>query len=294
MDDDVPSMTFDALFALSPGGPSTWRAPGAPAPHQIPQYRGLLLGQAVVAGTPRPPPCHALHALFLRSGRKRQSFEADVQRVRDGRNFSTRGIKIRQGDRILLEAYSSHHDGEPGPRYQDAMPEVPPPDAFEDQYLHRRRRALEKGVPCPDYLAERLLDARPIESDPDPSRRTDGRRSMWIRPRRPIDGGVAIHQAAIAFASDLGLVHVGLQGHRARGGARVDATSLDHGIWFHREARADDWLLHVQRARIVTDGRGFAEASIFARNGELVASAAQEFLARNHDNPGRREKHDGH
>ncbi len=281
MDGDVPSMAFDDLFALSSGGPSTWLAPGVPDTDEKRLYGGLLLGQAVVAGSADTRRCHALHALFLRSGGKRQTFEADVERVRDGRNFSTRRITIRQGDRVLLEAYSSHHDGEPGPRYGDTMPVVPPPEALEDQYLCRRNLALEQGVPCPDYLAERLLDARPIESDPDPSRRTEGRRSMWIRPRRPISGPIAIHQAAIAFASDLGLVHVGLQAHRALGGGRLDATSLDHGIWFHREAKADDWMLHVQRAPIVTDGRGFAEASIFARNGQLVASAAQEFLARN-------------
>ncbi len=279
--DDASSMTFDDLFALSSSGPSTWLAPGAPDTDEKRLYGGLLLGQAIVAGSADTRRCHALHALFLRSGRKQQPFEADVESVRDGRNFSTRRIKIRQGDRVLLEAYSSHHDGEPGPRYGGTMPVVPPPDAFEDQHLHRRRRALEKGVPCPDYLADRLLDARPVEPDPDPSIGTAERRSMWIRPRRTISGPIAIHQAAIAFASDLGLVHVGLQAHRTLGGgARLDATSLDHGIWFHREAKADDWMLHVQRARIVTDGRGFAEASIFARDGQLVASAAQEFLAR--------------
>ena len=90
-----------------------------------------------------------------------------------------------------------------------------------------------------------------------------------------------MHQAALAFASDFGLVSVGLQAHHASGDRRrLDVTSLDHAIWFHREASVNDWLLQVQRSPVMTEGRGFAYASIFTRDGRLVASAAQEFVAR--------------
>ena len=91
----------------------------------------------------------------------------------------------------------------------------------------------------------------------------------------------ALHQAVIAFASDMGLVHVALQVHGTLGGADpLQATSLDHAIWFHKAADANDWLLHVQRSPVTAEGRGLSHGVIYARDGRLVGSVAQEFLAR--------------
>ena len=281
MQPDGSAITFDALFALGDEVDGVRPIPGAPDTDEKRLFGGLLLGQAVVAASADGRRCHSLHALFLRGGRKDERFAVAVERLRDGASFAARRVRIAQRGESLLEAFSSHHGGDSGPDYQLAMPSVAPPEELEDQRARRRRDAAEAGRAAPDYLAERLLDARPVEQGLDPARGREGRRAVWVRPRTPISGGRAVHQAAVAFASDLGLVPVGLQAHLAVGdGSWLDVTSLDHAIWFHRETTANEWLLQVQRGPVLTGGRGLARSSIFSRDGRLVASAAQEFLAR--------------
>ena len=275
---DGEETSFETLFALSPDGADLWSAPGAPDTDEKRLYGGLLLGQAVAAASAGTRRCHALHALFLRAGHKRVPFLIDVERTRDGRSFSARRIKIRQGEQVLLEAYSSHHDGDRGPDRHSAMPTVTPPEALEDRRVVRRRRASDTRRAF-DYLAERMLDARPLPPD---RRSEEHHGAIWIKPRAPVSGGPELHHAVIAFASDLEMVRAGLHNTPAvRDGARLDTTSLDHSIWFHRPvAAAGDWMLHVVHGRTIADGRGWSESSIFTRDGVLVASAAQEFLAR--------------
>ncbi len=272
-------MTFDDLFALAEAGHG-WTAPGAPPTDETRPFGGLLLGQAIVAASAFTRRCHALHALFIGQGVSQLPFDVSVDRTRDGGSFTTRRVEISQRGRLLLAAYSSHHDGDAGPEHQAAMPVLPGPESLEDQRVTRAARAEQRGKPAPRILAEAMLDARPVELPPG-SDGVEGRRAVWFRPRQAIRGGPDIHQAVIAFASDMGLVRVGLQVHNTRGdGGPLQVASLDHAIWFHGDARADDWMLHVQRSPVAAHGRGLSQASIFTRNGKLVASAAQEFLAR--------------
>ncbi len=274
-------MSFDALFALAPAGADRWCAPQPPQTDEPRLFGGLLLGHMVTATSVDASPCHALHALFVGAGSKSAPMELAVTRTRDGRRYATRQIELRQQDRLLLTGFTSHHGGDEGPEHQLAMPDVAEPDALEDQRVLRARRAEASGKPARNYLAEAMMDARPIETPLGQEHGIEGRRAIWFRPRLPIRGGLAVHQAAIAFASDLGLVHVGLQAHAVLGDrAPLQAASLDHSLWFHREASANDWMLHVQRAPVAAHGRGLAHAMIFSRDGRLVASAAQEFLAR--------------
>ena len=274
-------MTFEELFALSPAGADRWTAPGPPATDEPRLFGGLLLGHAVMAASIGAARCHALHALFIGVGEKREPLDLAVTRVREGRSYTARQVELRQRDRLLLTGFSSHHAGDEGPEHQVAMPDVPQPEALEDQQLTRIRRAEAGGRPALRYLAEEMLDARPVETPLDRGHGVEGRRAVWFRPRRPVGGAGALHQAVIAFASDVGMVHVGLQAHNVVGDrGPLQATSLDHAIWFHREAPADDWMLHVQRAPVTSEGRGLSHAAIFSRDGRLVASAAQEFMAR--------------
>ena len=191
-------------------------------------------------------------------------------------------MRISQEGRLLLLAMTSHHrGGDDGPEHQIAMPDVPPPEALEDQQRVRDARAQAKGRPFRRYLSEEMLDARPVEMPLGRDAGIEGRRALWFRPRRPIAGGEAVHQAAVAFASDMGLVQVGLQAHNTVGDrSPLQVTSLDHAIWFHREVSCDDWLLQVQRSPVAAYGRGLAHGAIFTRDGRLVASTTQEFLAR--------------
>ena len=256
-------------------------AAGAPPTDEPRLFGGMLIGQAIVAASQQTTRAHALHALFIAPGSKQEPFECVVERTRDGGSFATRRVEIRQRDRLLLSAYTSHHAGDEGPEHQFAMPDVPPPETLEDQRLTRARRAAEYGKMARQHLAEAMLDARSVDLPALPWQGSVAARAMWVRPRERLRGGRDVHQAAIGFASDMGLVHVGLRSHAGVDDRRnLEAASLDHSIWFHRDACADDWMLHVQCAPIAAQGRGFSQSVIYTRDGRLVASAAQEFLAR--------------
>ena len=272
-------MTFDDLFALTPSGTGRWTAPGAPGTDERMVFGGLVIGQAIVAASWQTRRCHSLHAFFIGPGEKQVPFEIAVERTRDGGSFSTRQVQIHQGERLLLAGYSSHHDGNEGPEHQIPMPEAPPPDSVEDFSITRNRHAEQLGKPRRQYLADRMLDVRPVELASAERAGAVAVQAIWFRSREAIAGDQSVHQAAIGFASDVGLVRVGLLRHAGAYG-QVQTASLDHSIWFHREAAADDWMLHVMRSPVARNGRGLSEASVFTREGELVASVAQEFLAR--------------
>ena len=272
--------SFAELFALSPDGAGRWTAAGAPQTDERRLFGGVLIGQAIVAASEGTTRCHALHALFIGPGSKQEPFELAVERTRDGRSFATRRVEIRQRKRLLLAAYSSHHDGDDGPEHQLAMPDVPLPEDLEDQRDARARRAAEHGKPARRYLSETMLDARSCDWPVVPRSGSVEGRAVWFRPREPLCGGPQIHRAAIGFASDVGLVSVGLQRHDGARDGGLEAASLDHSIWFHSDADAGEWMLHLQRASVAAHGRGLAQSTIFTRDGKHVASAAQEFLAR--------------
>ena len=281
-------MNFDELFALAPAGPVTpgaahWTAPGAPPTDERMVFGGLVVAQAILAASAGARRCHSVHALFIGMGEKQQPFQITVERTRDGGSFATRHVRVCQEDRLLLTAYTSHHDGNEGPEHQTAMPAAPAPETLEDFLPIRLRHDAEQGRPERHYLAEQLLDVRhvPMTGKQPP----DCTQIIWFKARAKFAeaapaASVAMHQAAIAFASDMGLVYAGLRTHRGPGMPTLQTASLDHSVWFHRDAPADEWMLYALRSPLVRNGRGIAHGEIFTRSGELVASVAQEFLAR--------------
>ena len=275
---------FDELFRLVPVG-AGFVAPGAPLTDEQRLFGGLLIGQAIVAASSLTRQCHALHAFFVGVGVMQAPFDIAVQRIRDGGSFATRQVDIRQGERLLLSALTSHHDGDDGPQHQSVMPDLPTPEGLLQQTIIRARHAEAQGTTGKHYLPDELLDARPIELPPTEPGSEQPARAVWFRPHAPFADRPELHRAVIGFASDMGLVHVGLLNHRRTGGGPLQAASLDHSIWFHRDASAADWMLLVQRAPNAAHGRGLSRAQVFSRDGTLVASVAQEFLARTQRSP---------
>ncbi len=273
-------MTFDELIALTPAGIDQWTAPGAPPTDERVVFGGLVVAQAIVAASENTRRLHALHAFFVGTGEKLEIFDISIERTRDGGSFATRHVEIRQQGRLLLAGYSSHHDGDEGPEHQITMPKAPPPESAESFSIFRMRRDEQLGKPRRQYVAEQMLDIRYPEIQAAMPQTSNAPQIVWFKSHQPIAGSNAMHQAAIAFASDFGLVHVGVRNH-LRPGVSLQTASLDHSIWFHREARADEWLLYSLHSEIVRNGRGLSRGSIFNRKGELVATVAQEFLARN-------------
>ena len=244
-------------------------------------YGGVFIGQAIIAASATVPDaaCHSLHLLFLGPGDNRSRTDLAVDRVRDGRSFAARSVRIEQGGALLATGLASFARPGEGFDHQVAMPDVPSPDAIEDQQETRWRNADARSRPRSIYASETMLDMRPHPMPPGLA--GEQRRCLWFRARSPLANDPSLHRAAIGFASDAGLVAIGLVAHNASGDERrIDAASLDHAIWFHRDARADDWLLHVEESIVTTHGRGHSRGLIFAPDGRLVASTAQEILAR--------------
>ena len=245
-------------------------------------FGGLLAAQALAgaAATVDDRPCHSLHLLFMRSGLPKLPMEIKVDRLRDGRSFSARHVRISQNDHDLVTALCSFHGGDDGPAFSTIMPDVPPPESLSDQLDIRRVNAASGGRTLRPFLVESMLDIRAQDLPADEWPEGVPTRFFWFRSRRSISQSPLAHQFAIAFASDLGLVHVGVLPHRVATGTHFDLTSLDHTIWFHRPALVDDWLLYVQQNTFSAEGRGLSHGAIFSKHGERVASVAQEILIR--------------
>jgi acyl-CoA thioesterase II len=250
-------------------------------------YGGQVIGQALVAAcrtvdvAGRPP--HSLHAYFLLGGDPKAPIVYDVDRIRDGKSFTTRRVvAIQHGEAIFTMAVSFHRD-EPGISHQAKMPDVPgPEDVASDEVIKARVLPLMPEAVRRFYERERPIELRPVEVDRYLGRKIEsGRFHVWIRATGKLPDEPAIHQCVLAYASDMMLIDAAMIPHgRTVFEPTIMAASLDHALWFHRPFRADDWLLYAQDSPNLSGSRGFARGLIFARDGTLVASVAQEGLLR--------------
>jgi acyl-CoA thioesterase-2 len=250
-------------------------------------YGGQVIGQALVAAcrtldvNGRPP--HSLHAYFLLGGDPKVPIVYDVDRIRDGKSFTTRRVvAIQHGEAIFTMAVSFHRD-EPGMSHQARMPEVPKPeDLPSDADIRARVLPMMPEPVRRFYERERPIELRPVEFDRYLGKKIeDGRFHVWIRATGQLPDEPAIHQCVLAYASDMMLLDSALIPlGRTVFEPTIMAASLDHALWFHRAFRADDWLLYAQDSPNLSGARGFARGLIFARDGTLVASVVQEGLLR--------------
>jgi len=256
-------------------------------------FGGQVIGQALVAAcrtvddvTIRPP--HSLHAYFLLGGDPKVPIIYDVDRIRDGKSFTTRNVKARQHGHAIFSMSASFHVHEEGLSHQFAMPDVPKPDALPD--AAELKRDVWPKMPEPVrryYERERPIELRPVEYGRylgEPLK--DGRFHIWLRAAGRLPDEPAIHQCVLAYASDMMLLDAALIPHqRSVFSADIMAASLDHALWFHRPFRADEWLLYAQDSPNLAGSRGFARGLIFTADGRLVASVAQEGLLRQRRTP---------
>jgi acyl-CoA thioesterase II len=250
-------------------------------------YGGQVIGQALVAAcrtvdvAGRPP--HSLHAYFLLGGDPKIPIVYDVDRIRDGKSFTTRRVvAIQHGEAIFTMAVSFHRD-EPGIGHQAKMPDVPgPDDVASDEEIKTRVLPRMPEAVRRFYERERPIELRPVELDRYLGRKIEGGRfHVWIRANGKLPDEPAIHQCVLAYASDMMLIDAAMIPHgRTVFEPTIMAASLDHALWFHRAFRADDWLLYAQDSPNLSGSRGFARGLIFARDGTLVASVVQEGLLR--------------
>jgi acyl-CoA thioesterase-2 len=251
-------------------------------------FGGQVIGQALVAAcrtvedvATRPP--HSLHAYFLLGGDPKVPIIYEVDRIRDGKSFTTRRVIAIQHGRAIFSMSVSFHVAEEGLSHQFKMPDVPKPEA-----LPTEAEIKERVLPLmPDPVRRYYERERPIELRPVEYRRylgeevEGGRFHMWIRATGRLPDEPAIHQCVLAYASDMTLLDAALIPHgRTVFSDDIMAASLDHALWFHRPFRADEWLLYAQDSPNLAGSRGFSRGLIFASDGTLIASVAQEGLLR--------------
>lgn len=254
-------------------------------------FGGQVIGQALVAccrtfdGTPRPP--HSMHAYFMLPGDPSVPIIYEVDRLRDGKSFSTRRVLAIQHGRAIFAMTTSFHVEEDGFDHQAIMPNVPMPDDLPNE---REIRATVLPL-MPDPVRKYFERERPIELKPVEFNRyagvknPDGRFNVWIRTTSALPDDPQIHQCVLAYASDMTLLDAALIPHGKTVFQKdIQPASLDHALWFHRPFRADEWLLYAQDSPSAHGARGFSRGLIFRQDGTLVASVAQEGLIRQRDN----------
>ncbi|GHH10781.1 acyl-CoA thioesterase II [Sphingomonas glacialis] len=249
-------------------------------------FGGQVIAQALQAAqrsTDVPKQAHSLHAYFMRAGDESHPILYRVVRDFDGKSFATRRVIATQRGLPILNLACSLQVPEGGLAHQDAMPDVPPPeDLTSDRELRLAMidRIPEKfrGV----FLRPRMVDIRPVSprSWLDPVEQ-EPRQNSWFRVVAPIGDDPALHRAILAYASDMSLLGTATLAHGVNWMThKLQTASLDHALWLHEDFRADDWLLYVCDSPWAGHARGFNRGKIFARDGRLVASVAQEGLIR--------------
>jgi acyl-CoA thioesterase II len=248
-------------------------------------FGGQVAAQALVAGArtvAAPLVVDSLHSYFLLPGDTAVPIVYDVERIRDGRSFSTRRVVARQHGRGIYYMTASFQKPEPGLEHQDAMPSVPTPAesmSMPEMFADRSPGDLERWLREWAALDLRFIgDSRP-DAGSVPDRPAQSR--LWIRVSGHLGDQPLLHQAAFTYASDMTLLGASLVPHGVHiSSGRIQAASLDHSIWFHRPFRADQWWLYDQHSPSASGGRGLIFASVFTQDGRLVASVAQEGLIR--------------
>ncbi len=249
-------------------------------------FGGQVLAQALVAAQrtiEEERVAHSLHGYFILPGDLAAPIVYFVDRLRDGGSFTTRRVTAIQHGRAIFNLSASFQTPEPGLEHQSDMPDVPGPDGLASELDIIRGMADRIPEPLRAVLTQdRPIDFRPVETiDPfHPGPRPPSRR-YWLRAVGTMPDSPLLHQAVLAYASDYGLLATALLPHGLSVRAPdLQVASLDHALWLHRPFRIDDWMLYAIDSPASARARGFARGSIFSRDGQLVASVAQEGLMR--------------
>ena len=249
-------------------------------------FGGQVLGQALSAAQQTVDDsrrAHSMHAYFLRAGDNEKPIIYQVDRTRDGGSFSVRRVTAIQHGQPIFVATASFQRNQSGLEHQAAMPAVPMPEDLRAP----EPIAAAALAQVPAKLRRWLMRTGPFEfrhvwprDELDPPKRPP-QQHVWFRLAETVDDDPALHRSLLAYASDFHLIGTITLPHGVSYlQPNMQMASLDHALWFHREFRADQWLLYSCDSPTAQGARGLARGSIYSRNGDLVASSAQEGLMR--------------
>lgn len=251
--------------------------------HPMPRNRvfgGQVLAQSVLAASrtvETDRPIHSMHGYFLRPGDTGHGITFAVDRLRDGRSFTARRTQAFQQGVPIFSMIASFQAEEDGLDHSEPMPDVPDPDDIAEPdttRLHPLNPRSVIGLP----LQARHVEGSLWNGDEVAS---SARQNVWIRVRRRLPDDPLLHRAALAYMSDMSIQEPVLRAHGLSWSASgVNVASLDHAMWWHRPARADEWLLYSQVSPNARGARGLSTGRLYTRDGVLVASVAQEIMVR--------------
>ncbi|MFD1714025.1 acyl-CoA thioesterase [Amnibacterium flavum] len=246
-------------------------------------FGGQVLAQSITAAMRTVDDdriVHSMHGYFLRPGAIDVPITFAVDRIHDGRSFSTRRTQAYQDGQPILSMIASFQVSDDGLDHQIEMPSVPQPEDLPSaadvlggidhpvaQFWATRRAFDMRHAPSPVYLQ--------VEGE------QVAHQAVWFKALQPMPDDPNLHRAALAYASDYTILESILRRHGvAWVTPGLKMASLDHAMWWHRFARVDDWLLYVQESPSASGGRGLSMGRIYDREGRLIASVAQEGMVR--------------
>jgi acyl-CoA thioesterase-2 len=256
----------------------------SPAHSNVRVFGGQVAGQALVAAgrsVPQERKVHSLHAYFIRPGDPSVPIVYEVDRIRDGRSFTTRRVTAIQHGKAIFALSASFQKPEPGKDHAEPMPDVPPPDDLPSRHDSLKKYAEKLG---PMATMPRPIDIRYV-TEPPWERRGDAdrevRNQVWMRADGVLPADDLLHVCVLTYASDMTLLDSVLVKHGVYWGFdKVLGASLDHALWFHRPFRADEWFLYDSFSPSASGARGLATGRFFTQDGTLIATVVQEGLLR--------------
>lgn len=264
--------TLAEILTLEPIEMNLFRGFSPSGPPRI--FGGQVVSQALTAAYETVPEriCHSLHCYFIHPGDPTVPILYEVDRARDGASFTTRRVTAIQHGRQIFNMAASFHVLEHGVEHQLTMPAMRPPNLGPPSPL----AALTPGLdPQPPHRPFQLRVVKSAEGDGLSGDQT------WMRARVEIGDRPRVHQAALAYASDLMLLGAAMRPHNLDFGMPgLQFASLDHAIWFHRPTNFNQWHLYAQDSPSASGARGFTRGELFSQDGVLVASVVQEGLIR--------------
>ncbi|MCC4244565.1 acyl-CoA thioesterase II [Stappia indica] len=249
-------------------------------------FGGQVIGQALVAASrtvPQERSVHSLHGYFLRPGDPAVPIIYEVDRIRDGGSFTTRRVVAIQHGKPIFSVAASFQTFEEGLDHQAVMPDVPMPEDLPGEAELKEKFLAHAPEPVRRYWErDRPIELRPVDMTHYFSRsKLTPSQNVWVRASAALPDDPRIHSCVLAYASDMTLLDTSLFAHGTSVfDPKLQVASLDHAMWFHRPFRADEWLLYAEDSPSASGGRGFTRGSLFSRDGQLVASVAQEGLIR--------------
>jgi len=249
-------------------------------------FGGQVMGQALSAAKETVEEerlVHSLHSYFLRPGDASKPVVYEVEKIRDGKSFSTRRVQAIQNGKAIFYMTASFQYPESGFDHQDTMPDVPSPEELPsyNDFLIANQKYLPENARA-RFLAEKPIELRPVQQynwfKPEVSKAES---QVWIKANGMLPDDLRIHMYMLAYTSDFQFLPTALFPHGVSYfHPNFQIATIDHAMWFHRPFRFDDWLLYSIQSPSATSGRGLVKGQIFNQQGELVASTMQEGVIR--------------